>query len=269
MSAEQEGRAPGRGRLAGLKILIVGGGQDERGQSNPPIGNGRAMSILFAREGARVAVADRSRDAAAKTASMVAQEGHRAEVLAADVSDPDQARSMVEGATLTLGGLDGFVFNVGIAAGGQWLAHTAAEDWRKTTAVNLDAAFFVAKAALPMMPDGGRCVFISSVAGRKPGSRYPVYDATKAGLEGLMRHVAMEGARRSIRANIVMPGLIDTSIGRAASEGRPSRAATPVPLGRQGTGWEVAYAALFLMSDESSYVTGQVLPVDGGLTSLR
>jgi NAD(P)-dependent dehydrogenase (short-subunit alcohol dehydrogenase family) len=269
MSAEQHGRAPGRGRLTGRKILIVGGGQDERGQIDPPVGNGRAMSILFAREGAHVAIADRSLDAARKTAALIESENGRAAALAADVADPEQVQAMIAGAVSAMGGLDGFVFNVGVAIGGQWLAGTAIEDWRKTVAVNLDAAFFVAQAALPALSDGGSCVFISSVAGKKPGSRFPVYDATKAGLEGLMRHVALEGARRNIRANIVMPGLIDTSIGRAATEGRPSRAATPVPLGRQGTGWEVAYAALFLISGESSYVTGQVLPVDGGLTSLR
>jgi NAD(P)-dependent dehydrogenase (short-subunit alcohol dehydrogenase family) len=269
MSPESQGTAPGRGRLNGRRILVVGGGQDERGQSDPPIGNGRAMAMLFAREGAHVAVADRSDAAARKTAGAIASQGGRAHAIAADVSDPVQCQSMVDQATRVLGGLDGFVFNVGVAIGGQWLAGTSVDDWRKTVAVNLDAAFFVAQAALPAMADGGACIFISSVAGRKPGSRYPVYDATKAGLEGLMRHVALEGARRTIRANIVMPGLIDTSIGRAATEGRPSRAATPVPLGRQGTGWEVAYAALFLMSDEAAYVTGQVLAVDGGLSALR
>lgn len=269
MSAERDGTAPGRGRLAGRKILVVGGGQDERRQSDPPIGNGRAMSILFAREGAQVAVADRSAEAAAKTVALIEREEYRAIPIAADVSDPSQCQRMVEEAARSLGGLDGFVFNVGVAIGGQWLEGTAIDDWRRTVAVNLDAAFFVAKAALPVLAEGSACVFVSSVAGRKPGSRFPVYDTTKAGLEGLMRHVALEGSRRNIRANIVMPGLIDTSIGRAATEGRPSRAATPVPLGRQGTGWEVAYAALFLISGESSYVTGQVLPVDGGLTSLR
>ena len=126
-----------------------------------------------------------------------------------------------------------------------------------------------ARAALPMLDAGASIVFISSIAGLKPGSRIPAYDASKAALGGLMRHVALEGARQGVRANIVAPGLMDTPLGRAASRGRPSRARTPVPLGREGTGWETAYAVLFLLSDESAYVTGQTLVVDGGLTALR
>ena len=112
-------------------------------------------------------------------------------------------------------------------------------------------------------------MFISSVAGIKPGSRIPAYDASKAALGGLVRHVAVEGERRAVRANIVAPGLMDTALGRFASQGRPSRARTPVPLGRQGTGWETAYAVLFLLSDEAAYITGQTLVVDGGLSALR
>jgi NAD(P)-dependent dehydrogenase (short-subunit alcohol dehydrogenase family) len=112
-------------------------------------------------------------------------------------------------------------------------------------------------------------VFVSSIAGIKPGTGIPAYDASKAGLAGLCRHVAFEGARRGIRANLVVPGLIDTPLGRVASRGRPSRATTVVPLGRQGTAWEVAYATVFLLASESSYVTGQQLVVDGGLSSLR
>src|SRR5262249_59127092 len=121
---------------------------------------------------------------------------------------------------------------------------------------------------MPVLADGASIVFTSSVAALKPGSRIPAYDASKAALGGLMRHVAFEGAARAIRANIVAPGLMDTSMGRVASRGRASRATTPVPLGRQGTGWETAYAALFLLSNEAAYVTGQTLIVDGGLAAL-
>ena len=96
----------------------------------------------------------------------------------------------------------------------------------------------------------------------------PAYDASKAGLAGLCRHVAFEAARRGVRANLVVPGLIDTPLGRLATAGRPGRARTPVPLGRQGTAWEVAYATVFLLSPEASYLTGQSLVVDGGLSSI-
>jgi NAD(P)-dependent dehydrogenase (short-subunit alcohol dehydrogenase family) len=118
------------------------------------------------------------------------------------------------------------------------------------------------------MDDGSSVVLISSLAGLKPGSRLPAYDASKAAQFGLARHAAIEGARRGIRVNTVAPGLIDTPLGRAATAGRPSRGTTRIPLGRQGTAWEVADAAVFLLGSRSSYVTGQVLAVDGGLSTL-
>jgi NAD(P)-dependent dehydrogenase (short-subunit alcohol dehydrogenase family) len=109
-------------------------------------------------------------------------------------------------------------------------------------------------------------VYISSVAGLRPGSSIPAYDASKAGIIGLCRHAAIEGARRGVRANVVAPGLFDTPLGRLASRGRPSRERTPVPLGRQGTAWEVAAPVVFLLSGDAAYITGQTLAVDGGLT---
>jgi NAD(P)-dependent dehydrogenase (short-subunit alcohol dehydrogenase family) len=167
-----------------------------------------------------------------------------------------------------LGGLDGLVLNVGVGAGGPWLEGTTKESWDKVFAINLTSHMLTVKSALPLMPEGSSIVFVSSVAGLTAGSRLPAYDASKSALFGLCRHVAFEGARRWIRANVVAPGLMDTSIGRLATRGRPNRATTNVPLNRQGTGWETAYAALFLISDESAYITAQVLAVDGGLSGL-
>jgi len=175
---------------------------------------------------------------------------------------------MVGTAATTMGGLDGLVFNVGIGAG-MWLDGSTPEVWDRVLTVNLRGAMLTLRAALPVLGSGASIVLISSIASMRAGSRLPSYDASKAALGGLMRHAGIEGERRGIRVNIVAPGLMDTSIGREATRGRPSRAKTPVPLGRQGTGWETAYAALFLLSDEAAYVTGQTLAVDGGMTGLR
>jgi NAD(P)-dependent dehydrogenase (short-subunit alcohol dehydrogenase family) len=263
---ESRGDAPGRGRLAKRRILVVGGGQMDIGEHDTPIGNGRAMSVLFAREGAHVAVADRDSVSAHATVAMI--ERGKSFAITADVTREADVTKMIDEALQGLGGLDGVVVNVGIGAGGPWLEGTSAEAWDKVFAVNIRSHMLTVKAALPHLREGASIVFISSIAGLTAGSRLPAYDASKAGLSGLCRHVAFEGARRAIRANVVAPGLMDTSIGRLASRGRPNRATTPVPLGRQGTGWETAYAALFLLSEESAYITGQLIAVDGGLSGL-
>ena len=267
LSAESSGEAPGRGRLAGRRILVVGGGQRTFDAATDPVGNGRAMSLLFAREGARVAVADVDRASATATVDRIRAGGGHGVVVEADVAREADVVRMVAEAETALGGLDGLVLNVGIGVGARGLRGVQADEWDTTLAVNLRAPVLCCREALPRLAPGSSIVFISSIAGLRPGSGLVAYDASKAALAGLMRQVALEGSRRGIRANVVCPGLVDTPLGRLASAGRPSRSRTPIPFGRQATGWEIAYAALFFTSDESVYVTGQILAVDSGLTS--
>ena len=261
-SAEARGEAPGRSRLEGRRILVVGAGQETYGLEDAPLGNGRAMSVLFGREGASVAVADLNRGSAEETAELVREEGATAEVIEADAADEEAAAAMFEAAAEGLGGLDGVVMNLGIGAG-LGIRGTSVQDWDRVMAVNARSHFLGCKHGLAMM-DEGAIVLLGSIASREV-MPFPVYAASKAALEALCRQSAVEGAPR-IRTNLLLPGLIDTSLGRLASKVSPLRDQVFIPARRQGTAWEVAYGALFLLSGESSYVNGQSLVVDGGLT---
>jgi len=262
LPAEATGGAPGLGRLSGRRILVVGGGQSAHGLDDPPIGNGRATAVLFAREGAAVAIADTDRASAEVTAAMVDAEGATSAVLTGDASDPDDMEAVFSGAAAAVGPHDGVVLNVGIGAGFLIRGATAA-DWDRVMAVNVRAHFLGCRLALACM-ERGSVVLIGSIAAHEV-LPVPAYGASKAALGSLCRQAAVEGAPH-VRVNLLEPGLIDTSLGRAASALDPRREQVRIPARRQGTGWEVAQAALFLMSDQSSYVTGQRLIVDGGLT---
>jgi NAD(P)-dependent dehydrogenase (short-subunit alcohol dehydrogenase family) len=268
MPPEARGAAAGRERLARRRILVVGAGQQNYGIEDPPIGNGRAMSRLFAREGAQVAVADVDASAVGETARQVHAEGLPALAIVADVGEPVDIERMLGEACTGLNGLDGVVANVGIV-GGWGLDHTSAEDWDRVFQVNVRAHYLTCKHALAVMPDGAAIVLTSSIAALMPANEVIAYHSSKAALDGLCMWLADHAAARRIRVNLVVPGLIDTSLGRLASNADPNREKRPIPLGRQGTAWEVAYAAAFLLSDEASYITGHSLVVDGGLVALR
>lgn len=255
-------------RLAGRRVLVVGAGQQSYLEEEPPAGIGYAICLRAAQLGAKLVVADRDAEAAERTVAAVhAAEGTGTGVIGDASQETDMERIVAESAA-TLGGLDGLVMNLGIA-GGIGLAGTTAETWDAVMAVNARAHFLGCKFALPLMGDGASIVLVSSTAAVAPSTAaVPAYIASKAALSGLALHTAREGAAMGVRVNVVKPGLIDTPLGRLGARVKPDRDAIPVPLGRQGTAWEVADAIAFLLSADSSYITGQELVVDGGLTTV-
>jgi NAD(P)-dependent dehydrogenase (short-subunit alcohol dehydrogenase family) len=259
---ETLGQAPGRGRLKGRRIIVVGAGQRKVVDAEPPIGNGRAMAVLFAREGAHVACLDISREAADNTVNQIVGEGGKAFADVVDVSDPAAIPPAVERCVKQLGRLDGMALNVGISHGLS-LPKMTVEAWDQDYAVNVRSHMLFAQKALEVMSPGGAITLTSSLASQRSGGRNPAYESSKAAQIALARAIARAGEDKGIRCNVIAPGFMDTPMGRDASRRRSDRALT-VPFGRQGTGWEVAYAALFLISNESSYVNGHTLFLDGG-----
>ena len=257
------------------KVALVTGA----GSSGPGIGNGKAISLLFAREGARIFGSDINIDAARETERLVEDQGGAFASHEADVAKGDQVEAMVQACLDTYGRIDVLVNNVGIARVGGPVELDEAE-WDRVMAVNLTSAYLTCKAVLPVMvgQGGGAIVNIASIAAiRWTGVPYASYYASKGGMLALTRGIALEYAKAGIRANSVLPGLMNTpmvQVGLTGAYGDEGDVENLIavrdaqcPMGHMGDAWDVAYAALYLASDEAKYVTAAELVVDGGITA--
>lgn len=231
-------------------------------------GIGAAAARLFTREGWDVAINyNTSREAAEKLAAELSRPGGKAVPIRADVSDPAQAQRLIREAEEALGGLDAVVCSAGIALPQQLLTDTGLEQWRDLMAADLDGMFYVLKAAVPGMVRRrrGAVVTLSSMWGLTGGSCEVPYSAAKAGVVGLTKALAKELGPSNIRVNCVAPGVVDTDMNAHLSPRDLSALREETPLGRIGTPEEIARAIFFLASDWASFITGQVLAVDGGM----
>jgi NAD(P)-dependent dehydrogenase (short-subunit alcohol dehydrogenase family) len=250
-------------RLQGKVAIVTGAGSRADG-----IGNGRATAVLFAREGARVLCVDQSKDAAETTRAMIAGEGGEAAVFQADVTRSADCRAMVDEALRRWGRLDILDNNVGIG-GRATVVEVEEPDWDHMMRVNVTSMMLASKHAIPAMArgGGGAIINISSISALRPRGLTP-YTVSKGAVIALTRAMAVDHAAQGIRVNCIAPGPVYTpmvSAGGMSAELRDQRRRAS-PLGIEGTGWDVANAALFLASDEARYITGVVLPVDGGVT---
>ena len=261
-------------RLKGKTAVVVGAGS-----IGPGWGNGKATAVTFAREGAQVFCVDRNGAAAEETAGIIASEGGKATAFTADAAKAGDVEAVVAACLKAYGRIDVLDNNVGIAEMGSVVEVTESE-WDRVFAVNLKSAFLAMKHVIPVMQrqGGGSIINISSIASiRHLGISYVSYGATKAAMNQMTKTTAVQFASSNIRVNAVLPGLMKTpmvehSAGLAASYAAGDVEAmwrardAQVPMGHMGEAWDVAHAALFLASDESKYVTGIELVVDGGIT---
>jgi NAD(P)-dependent dehydrogenase (short-subunit alcohol dehydrogenase family) len=255
-------------RLKGKTAIVFGAGS-----SGPGWGNGKAAAVAYAREGAEVACVDLVAAAAQETADIISGEGGLARAISADVTDTASVASAVAEAIARFSRIDILHNNVGVThMGGP--VELSEEQFEASLDLNIGPIYRTAKAVIPHMlaQGGGAIVNISSLAAiRWTGYPYFAYYATKAAVNQATVALAMQYARQGIRANCIMPGLIDTPLiyrqisGQYASvEEMVAARSAAVPIGRMGSAWDIANAAVFLASDEAQFVTGVCLPVDGG-----
>jgi NAD(P)-dependent dehydrogenase (short-subunit alcohol dehydrogenase family) len=248
-------------RLDGKVALITGGGT----------GIGAACARMFAQEGAAVVITGRRKDVLETAVRDIAKAKGRALAVAGSVTDEAHAQSAVAQAMRTFGRLDVLVNNAGALAFGKLLHETDEATWNDMLATNLTGAYRMIRAAVPEMikAGGGSIVNVSSVVSLVGIPMLAAYSASKGGLDALTRCVAMDYAQQNIRCNSVCPGLVDTPMAAGLINDKDALAQlmTAYPLGRPGTSEEVAKLILYLASDESAWMTGSVIPIDGGMTA--
>jgi 3-oxoacyl-[acyl-carrier protein] reductase len=244
------------GKLDGRTALVTGGGR----------GIGRGIVLEFAREGADVAINyRRDREAAERTAAEVRELGRRAVALQADVSDREIVDTMVAQAVEFLGGLDVAVANSGVAARVAPVAQTDPAEWRRVLATDLDGAFFTARAAIQhVVARKGVFIFVSSIGADMAGAGGAPYHVAKAGVNALTKVLAREVAPAGVRVNCIAPGVVRSEMGERLLRFHGDVVLQSIPLGRAGEPAEIGRAAVFLASDDSAWITGKILRVDGG-----
>ena len=255
---------PPRGdRLAGKSAIVTGAGSRERAAP----GIGYTMAVLFARQGARVVVADLDEDRAETTLRVIGEGGGEASFIGADITREEDCRKLAEGCVERYGSLDILVNNAGIAGTGK-VTDYEEEIWDVALDVNLRGPVMACKYAVPCMAasGGGSIINISSIDGLLAGAYLNVpYSVAKGGLATLTRLMAVHHGRENIRVNCLAPGHVHASFTAGFADGERERRRKIGPLGTEGTAWDVAYAALYFASDEARWISGIVMPVDGGL----